>query len=218
MSMYKNIFKRCFDIVFAFILTVILAPVMLLISVAIKLDSRGPVVFKQKRLGRNAKEFYIYKFRTMVIDAETGGVYSDNNDPRVTKVGNFLRKTSLDEILQTINILKGDMSFIGPRPPLTYHPWPIDEYTDEQRRMFNVRPGITGWAQVNGRKAVEWNRRIELNVWYIDNLSLALDIKILFMTFYKVIRNSDNENVGETVVSVTDISAVESENSEKVNA
>lgn len=216
--MYKNIFKRCFDIVFAFILTVILAPVMLLISVAIKLDSRGPVVFKQKRLGRNAKEFYIYKFRTMVIDAETGGVYSDNNDPRVTKVGNFLRKTSLDEILQTINILKGDMSFIGPRPPLTYHPWPIDEYTDEQRRMFNVRPGITGWAQVNGRKAVEWNRRIELNVWYIDNLSLALDIKILFMTFYKVIRNSDNENVGETVVSVTDISAVESENSEKVNA
>jgi len=217
-SMYKNIFKRCFDIVFAFILTVILAPVMLLISVAIKLDSRGPVVFKQKRLGRNAKEFYIYKFRTMVIDAETGGVYSDNNDPRVTKVGNFLRKTSLDEILQTINILKGDMSFIGPRPPLTYHPWPIDEYTDEQRRMFNVRPGITGWAQVNGRKAVEWNRRIELNVWYIDNLSLALDIKILFMTFYKVIRNSDNENVGETVVSVTDISAVESENSEKVNA
>lgn len=216
--MYKNIFKRCFDIVFAFILTVILAPVMLLISVAIKLDSRGPVVFKQKRLGRNAKEFYIYKFRTMVIDAETGGVYSDNNDPRVTKVGNFLRKTSLDEILQTINILKGDMSFIGPRPPLTYHPWPIDEYTDEQSRMFNVRPGITGWAQVNGRKAVEWNRRIELNVWYIDNLSLALDIKILFMTFYKVIRNLDNENVGETVVSVTDISAVESENSEKVNA
>lgn len=215
--MYRLFLKRFFDIFFALILAVFLLPIMVIVSIAVKLDSRGPIIFKQKRLGKNAKEFYIYKFRTMIVDAERGGVYSDNSDPRVTKVGNFLRKTSLDEILQIFNVLKGDMSFIGPRPPLTYHPWPIDEYTDEQRRMFDVRPGITGWAQVNGRKAVEWNHRIELNVWYIENLSILLDFKILFLTFYKVIRNSDNENVGETVVSATEHVEVTTESSENVN-
>ena len=135
----------------------------------------------------------------MIIDAEKGGVYSDNKDPRVTKIGNILRKTSLDELPQFINILKGDLSFIGPRPPLTYHPWPITEYTEEQFKMFGVRPGITGWAQVNGRKAVEWNKRIRLNVWYVENVSLGLDIKILFMTVFKVLANADNENIGATV-------------------
>ncbi|MBQ2890577.1 MAG: sugar transferase, partial [Clostridia bacterium] len=123
--------------------------------------------------------------------------------PRITRVGNILRKTSLDEISQLFNVLKGDMSFIGPRPPLTYHPWPIEEYTDEQRKMFNVRPGITGWAQINCRKAVEWNRRIELNVWYTENMSLWLDLKIFVMTILKVLTNSDNENIGETVVENT---------------
>ena len=135
----------------------------------------------------------------MVINAEKGGVYSDNKDPRITKIGNILRKTSLDELPQFFNILKGDMSFVGPRPPLTYHPWPITEYTKEQFKMFNVRPGITGWAQVNGRKAVEWNRRIELNAWYVENVSFFLDIKIIFMTVFKVLTNADNENVGATV-------------------
>ena len=91
------------------------------------------------------------------------------------------------------------MSLIGPRPPLTYHPWPIEEYTDEQRRMFDVRPGLTGWAQVNGRKDVEWNRRIELNVWYVDHISFGLDVKIFFMTIFKIVTNADNENKGETV-------------------
>lgn len=95
----------------------------------------------------------------------------------------------------------GDMSFVGPRPPLTYHPWPLEQYTDEQRRMFEVRPGITGWAQVNGRKGVEWNKRIQLNVWYVDNVSLWLDIKILFKTAFKVFTNADNENTGATVVT-----------------
>ena len=108
--------------------------------------------------------------------------------------------SALDEIPQFFNVLIGDMSFIGSRPPLTYHPWPIEEYTDEQRRMFDVKPGITGWAQVNGRKAVEWNKRIELNVWYVDNVSFVLDMKIMFMTFFKVLFNSDNENTGATVV------------------
>ena len=128
------------------------------------------------------------------------GVYSGKGDSRVTKVGRILRATSLDEIPQAINILFGHMSFVGPRPPLTYHPWPIEEYTAEQLRMFDVRPGITGWAQVNGRKAVEWNRRIEMNVWYVDNISFGLDLKIFFMTFFKVLSNADNENVGETEI------------------
>ena len=198
--MYKHFFKRFFDIVASFILLLISSPVLLIIAIAIAIDSRGPIIFKQTRLGKNGKEFPIYKFRTMVVDAEKSGVYSDNKDPRVTKVGRILRKTSLDELPQMVNILVGHMSFIGPRPPLTYHPWHIEEYTDEQRRMFDVRPGITGWAQVNGRKSVEWNKRIELNVWYVDNVSLWLDIKIFFMTIFKVFTNADNENNGATVV------------------
>ncbi|MBQ9737100.1 MAG: sugar transferase [Clostridia bacterium] len=200
--MYKY-FKRFADILLSLIGLIVCVIPMLIIAIAIKLDSKGPVIFKQKRLGLNAKEFYIYKFRTMVVNAESGGVYSDNKDPRITKVGNILRKTSLDEISQLFNVLKGDMSFIGPRPPLTYHPWPIDEYTDEQKKMFDVRPGITGWAQINGRKAVEWNRRIELNVWYTQNMSFVLDCKIFVMTILKVLTNSDNENIGETVVDTS---------------
>lgn len=198
--MYK-FFKRTFDIVLALLILLLLWPIFLLVALAVKIDSEGPVIFKQQRLGLNGRVFNLYKFRSMCVGAEKGGVYSDNKDTRITKVGNILRKTSLDELPQAVNVLKGDMSFIGPRPPLTYHPWPIEEYSDEQLRMFEVRPGITGWAQVNGRKAVEWNRRIELNVWYVDNISLVLDLKIFFLTFFKVLKNSDNENIGKTVVS-----------------
>ena len=135
----------------------------------------------------------------MVLDAEKSGVYSDNTDPRVTRVGRFLRKTSLDELPQCINVIKGDMSFIGFRPPLTYHPWPYEEYTDEQKRMFAVRPGITGWAQINGRRTVEWHKRIELNVWYAENVSFWLDCKILVLTILKVLLSVDNENIGASV-------------------
>lgn len=199
--MYKSFFKRFIDIVVSLIVLIILALPLLIIAIAIKLDSKGPVVFKQRRLGLGGKEFDIYKFRSMCVGAEQmgSGVYSGKGDSRVTRVGRFLRASSADELLQVVNILKGEMSLIGPRPPLTYHPWPIDEYTDEQKRMFEVRPGITGWAQVNGRKEVEWHKRIELNVWYVDNVSLWLDIKILFMTVFKVFANADNENTGETV-------------------
>ena len=136
----------------------------------------------------------------MVQNAEhTGsGVYSGKNDTRVTKVGKILRATSIDELPQAVNMLKGEMSLIGPRPPLTYHPWPIEQYTPQQKRMFEVRPGITGWAQVHGRKDVEWNRRIEMNVWYVDHVSFLLDVKIFFMTIFKVLANADNENISET--------------------
>lgn len=201
--MYSKFLKRAIDIILALILLIISSPILLISAIAVKIDSKGPVIFKQKRLGLNGKEFNIYKFRSMCVGAEKGGVYSDNNDKRITKVGSVLRKTSIDELPQIINILKGDMSFIGPRPPLTYHPWSIEQYTKEQLKMFNVRPGITGWAQVNGRKAVEWNKRIELNTWYVDNVSLCLDIKICFMTVFKVFTNADNENVGETVKKET---------------
>lgn len=173
-----------------------------IIAILVKLDDpQGPVIFKQERLGKDGKVYWMYKFRSMCVGAEhTGsGVYSDSHDSRVTRMGRILRATSLDEIPQLWNIAKGDLVFIGYRSPLTYHPWPFEEYTDEQRKMFALKPGITGWAQVNGRKTVEWNHRIELNVWYAENVSFLLDMKILFMTVFKVFTNADNENVGETV-------------------
>ena len=200
--MYKHFLKRFFDIFMSLFILLLVWPIFLIIALLIKIDSKGPVIFKQQRIGRGGQVFNIYKFRSMCVGAEkTGsGVYSDKNDARVTKVGKFLRATSLDELIQVVNILKGDMSFIGPRPPLTYHPWPIEEYTEEQKKMFNVRPGVTGWAQVHGRKDVEWNKRIELNVWYVEHLSMWTDIKIVFMTVFKVFTNADNENKGATVV------------------
>ena len=199
--MYRDCLKRYLDIMLALVALAFLWPFMLLAALCIKLDSPGPVLFKQTRLGFHGREFKIWKFRSMVVNAEhTGsGVYSGKGDARVTRVGKIIRATSIDELPQIFNILCGDMSLIGPRPPLTYHPWPLDEYTAEQRRMFDVRPGITGWAQVHGRKEVEWHRRIELNVWYVDHCSFFLDIKILLMTIFKVATNADNENVGTTV-------------------
>ena len=197
--MYKTYIKRCIDVIVALTVFCIALPVFFVVSIAIRIDSKGPIVFKQQRLGKNGKVFTMYKFRTMIVNAEAGGVYSDNTDPRVTKVGKILRKTSLDELPQCINILKGDMSLVGFRPPLTYHPWPFDQYTEKQKKMFDLRPGITGWAQVHGRKTVEWNRRIEYNIWYADNVSFLLDCKIILMTIFKVLKNEDNENVGKTV-------------------
>ena len=197
--MYRGFLKRLFDLVLAWIILIVGLPVFLLVAVAVKLDSKGPVVFAQRRLGRDGKEFDMYKFRSMVVDAEKGGVYSDNKDPRVTRVGKILRKTSLDELPQCINIIRGDMSFVGFRPPLTYHPWPFEEYTQEQKKMFAVRPGITGWAQVNGRRTVEWHKRIELNVWYAENVSFWLDCKIVVLTVLKVLLGVDNENIGASV-------------------
>ena len=198
--------KRFLDVTASFLGLVLLSPLLLAVSILIKIDSRGPVIFRQKRIGRNGKDFMIYKFRSMCVGAEkTGsGVYSGKGDARVTRIGKILRATSIDELPQLLNILKGEMSFVGPRPPLTYHPWKYEEYTDFQKRMFEVRPGITGWAQVNGRKDVEWHKRIELNVWYVDHMSLLLDIKIMFMTAFKVLTNADNENSGATVNKSTE--------------
>ena len=197
MLIYKNI-KRLFDIVFSLIGLIISSPLLLIISIAIKLESKGPIIFQQDRIGLNGKIFKIYKFRSMYVGAEKGGVYETKGDKRVTKVGRFIRKTSIDELPQFLNIIKGDMSIIGPRPTLTYHPWPYEEYTETQKKRFSVRPGVTGWAQVNGRKELPWDKRIEYDVEYVENLSLFFDLKIFFKTIIKVLAMKDNVNVSET--------------------
>lgn len=195
---YSRYMKRILDFLLALTGLIILMIPMLIIATIIKLDSKGPIIFKQDRLGYKGKIYKMYKFRSMCVGAEKGGVYSDNKDTRVTRIGKFMRATSIDELPQLVNVLKGEMALIGFRSPLTYHPWKWGEYTEEQKKMFNVRPGITGWAQVNGRKTIEWNKRIELNVWYAENISFLLDLKILVMTVFKVLINVDNENIGKT--------------------
>lgn len=207
--MKKNIYlkvKRLLDIVLSLLGTIILSPILLIIAIAIKIDSKGPIIFKQKRLGKDGKEFEIYKFRSMIVGAEKigTGVYSKKGDSRVTRVGKFIRMTSIDELPQLINILKGEMSFIGPRPVLTYHPWKYEEYTEEQLKRFAVRPGVTGWAQIHGRKDVPWDKRIKLDTYYVENISFLLDLKIFLQTFYKVILMKDNVNKEETAKDIQD--------------
>lgn len=196
--MYK-VFKRILDVIVSITGLLLFAPIMLITAFFIKIDSEGPIIFRQERLGYKGRVFSMYKFRTMNVGAEKGGVYESKNDSRVTKVGRLLRKTSLDELPQFFNMLKGDMSLIGPRPVLTYHPWALHKYNKEQVRMFSVKPGLTGWAQVNGRKNVNWNDRIAMNIFYVDNISLFLDIKILLKTISVVIGNKDNINETESL-------------------
>ncbi|MBN2412649.1 sugar transferase [candidate division KSB1 bacterium] len=178
-----NLFiKSLFDTVFGLILLILLLPVFIVFGILIKLDSKGPVFFKQVRIGKDEKPFKIYKFRSMVDKAEEIGLGRNlsKDDSRITKLGNFLRNWSLDELPQIINIAKGDMSFIGPRPTLDYQ---VKAYNDVQRKRLLMKPGVTGWAQVNGRNSLTWEKRIEYDVWYVENYSLWLDFKILLRTF-----------------------------------
>ena len=176
------ILKRLLDITASLAGLICLLPLFILVAVAIKLDDRGPVFFQQERIGLEGRPFLIFKFRTMIVNAEKvgAGVFVEKNDARITKAGKFLRHTSLDELPQLINIFRGDMSLVGPRPTLSYQ---VDKYDDRQRRRLKAKPGVTGWAQVNGRSALTWPERIELDLWYIDNWSLYLDLKILVKTF-----------------------------------
>jgi len=194
---YRKI-KRLLDFMLSLSGFLLASPVLAAAVVAIKLESEGPAFFKQDRIGLNGRVFRIYKLRSMCSGAEKGGVYEKKGDARVTGVGRFIRKTSIDELPQFVNILKGEMSIIGPRPVLTYHPWPLEEYTQEQRKRFNVRPGVTGWAQVNGRKDVLWDRRIKYDVEYVENLSFPFDAKIFAMTVISVLSGRDNINIRET--------------------
>lgn len=168
-------------------------PLFFIIAVLIKLDSKGPVFFLQERLGKNGEVFKIYKFRTMVENAEDkgSGLSVKKNDLRITRAGNILRKTSIDELPQLFNVLKGEMSLVGPRPPVPYFPYKYSDYSDKQKLRFNVKPGITGYAQVNGRNKLSWDERIEYDVKYVINYNFLFDIKILFMTFKNIITNNN---------------------------
>jgi lipopolysaccharide/colanic/teichoic acid biosynthesis glycosyltransferase len=157
------------------------SPLLALAAVAIKADDAGPVLYRQKRVGRDGAEFELLKLRTMEVGAEQrgAGFAVDAGDPRITRVGRFLRRVSLDELPQLWNVVRGDMSLVGPRPTLAYQ---VERYTTRQRRRLEVKPGITGWAQVNGRARLPWNDRIELDVWYVEHRSPWLDVKILART------------------------------------
>lgn len=203
MGFYRNYGKRALDFCISLVMLIILSPLLLIIAIIVKLDSKGPAVFVQERLTLGGRVFKMYKFRTMVVNAEKigTGAYSFEHDPRITKAGNILRKLSLDELLQLINIVKGDMAFVGPRPILTYHPCKYEDYSDEEKTVFTVRPGISGWAQVNGRNSVDWEERFKLNEWYVQNVSLWLDIKIVFMTIAQVFSRKEIVIQGETAKS-----------------
>jgi lipopolysaccharide/colanic/teichoic acid biosynthesis glycosyltransferase len=193
--------KRFFDICFALFLFITFLPIFIFISIIIKVSSKGPVLFIQTRLGFNQNEFRMIKFRTMKVNSEFlgSGQYSFSNDPRVTPIGRFLRKTSLDELPQILNILFGEMSFIGPRPTLPYHPYPLSEYPLTLLKRFKVRPGITGLAQINGRKEISWSERFKYDLNYVENLSFSLDVKIFLLTIKKVISMEDNVNINKTI-------------------
>ncbi|WP_003545007.1 sugar transferase [Desulfotomaculum nigrificans] len=194
--------KKILDFIFALILLLLVAPIMLVAAMAIKLDSPGPVLFKQKRPGKNGKIFTVMKFRTMRIETEKDGRPLSDME-RMTRVGSFLRKTSIDELPQLFNILRGEMSFIGPRPLLVQY---LDYYTPEQMRRHEVTPGISGWAQVNGRNAISWEEKFKLDVWYVDNISFWLDAKIFLLTVWNVlIRKGINSSENDTMPFFSDV-------------
>lgn len=192
--MKKYYYIKCvIDFVLALMGLIIISPLLLVIAVFIKLDSKGPILFLQERLGQNGKIFKIYKFRTMVDGAINmgSGLRTDEGDPRITRVGRILRKTSLDELPQLINVLKGEMSLIGPRPPVPYHPKKYEDYSSEQKKRFIVKPGITGYAQVVLRNSGSWDERINYDIKYVEKMSLKFDVYILLKTFYSVIKKKN---------------------------
>lgn len=177
--------KRLFDIAAACVLLTVGGPLLLLCMLAVRLDSVGPPIYRQRRVGRHGVCFELLKLRTMTLGAEYqgAGLAIDAGDPRITRVGKLLRRFSLDELPNLVNVLRGDMAIVGPRPTLKFQ---VDRYTDHQRRRLEVKPGITGWAQINGRASLPWDERIELDVWYVDHQSLWLDLRILAKTVVRL--------------------------------
>ena len=173
--------SRVLDVALAALLLAITSPLFALAGLAIRLESRGPVFYRQLRVGRAGEQFQLWKLRTMVPGAETmgAGIYVIEGDPRITRVGRLLRRFSLDELPNLVNVLRGEMAIVGPRPTVQEQ---VDRYTDRQRRRLEVKPGITGWAQINGRTSLPWPERIELDVWYVEHRSLRLDLRILMRT------------------------------------
>jgi exopolysaccharide biosynthesis polyprenyl glycosylphosphotransferase len=177
--------KEVFDKIVSFISLVVLLPLFLVVAILIKLDSPGPVFFLQDRVGKDGKIFKVFKFRTMTSDApeKTKGKYIEKSNPYVTRVGKILRRTGVDELPQLINVLKGEMSLVGPRPTLPYQ---VAKYNEYQRKRLLMKPGITSWALIHGRNKLTWPERIEYDVWYVEHWSFWLDIKILFKTVWVV--------------------------------
>lgn len=173
--------KRAFDLLCAVLILVVISPLLLAVALSIKITSPGEVFFKQQRLGLHGKTFWMYKFRSMVPDAVNigSGMFVEKDDQRITSIGKIIRKTSIDELPQLLNVLRGEMSLVGPRPAPLHH---LDVYNERQRNRLNVRPGITGWAQVKGRLALYWPERIEMDLWYVEHYSFWLDLKILVKT------------------------------------
>lgn len=196
--MYKNFLKRIIDFIAAFVGLLLLSPVFILVTIALAVANKGKPFFFQSRPGKDEKIFKIIKFKSMNDKKDANGNLLPDAD-RMTKAGNFVRKTSLDEIPQLINVLKGDMSLIGPRPLLIQY---LPLYNEFQKRRHEVRPGITGWAQVNGRNALSWPEKFEHDVWYVDHLSLTLDIKILFLTLKKVFVREGIAQEGQATMEV----------------
>ncbi len=189
--------KRCFDLIVSMLGCILLSPLLLLLYAAVRSKLGMPVLFKQARPGFNSRPFEIYKFRTMTnIRDGLGNLLPDGD--RLTLFGQFLRKTSMDELPALFNVIKGDMSLVGPRPLLMQY---LDRYTPEQNRRHKVKPGITGWAQVNGRNAISWEDKFKLDVWYVDNHSFLLDLKIILMTIRKVLKKEGINAAGEATAA-----------------
>jgi lipopolysaccharide/colanic/teichoic acid biosynthesis glycosyltransferase len=190
------VLTRLFDMVIAALALAIAAPILAIAALAIRLESRGPVIYRQRRVGRDGVPFEMLKLRTMVHGAEHvgAGLAVNEGDSRITRVGAILRRFSLDELPNLVNVLRGEMSIVGPRPTVQVQ---VDQYTDRQRRRLEVKPGITGWAQVNGRASLPWDARIELDVWYVDHRSHKLDAQILARTI-KMLVTGDGLYKGET--------------------
>ncbi|MFL0086345.1 sugar transferase [Tenacibaculum maritimum] len=182
MKLYSCFFKRIIDVLLSLIGLIVLFPVLLVVIVLLKIN-QGGVFFLQKRPGKNDEIFEIIKLKTMTDERDSKGVLLPD-EKRITRIGQFVRSNSLDEIPQLINVLKGDMSLIGPRPLLVKY---LERYTPEQKRRHNVKPGVTGWAQVNGRNEISWERKFELDTWYVDNVNFLIDLKILILTIKKVL-------------------------------
>ncbi len=183
--MLRLILKRIFDFFGAFIILILLFPLFLIIAVLIKIDSSGPVFFRYERIGKNGRTFYPFKFRTMIQGAVNKGLgYTvAKNDERITGLGKFLRKWGIDELPQLINVLRGEMSLVGPRPTFRYQ---VDKYNDFQKKRLLVKPGLAGWALIYGRNLLSWEERIKYDVWYVEHWSLLLDFKIILKTFYLI--------------------------------
>jgi undecaprenyl phosphate N,N'-diacetylbacillosamine 1-phosphate transferase len=199
-TMYRKLIKRCLDFLLSLIAIVILSPVYLIVALLVKTKLGSPILFKQDRPGKNEKIFKMYKFRTMTDETDINGELLPD-EIRLTSFGKFLRSTSLDELPELFNILKGDMSIIGPRPLLVRY---LPLYNEKQKHRHDVLPGLTGWAQVNGRNAISWEKKFEYDVWYTQNISFLLDIKILFMTVKKVfVKEGINSGTCETMEEFT---------------